>query len=1110
MIRFLQAPAAAVRIRAAREFVAALAPAREALLVGASRGAVDDLVRELAAGRGATFGLHRFSLTELAARLAAPLLASRGLGATTELGLEAVAARTAFEAEREGRLPYFATVAGMPGFPRALARTLLQLRMAGIGADALRSVARTGPDLAALLERFEAQFELAGAADRAELFRTAARALARADEVLRGVPVLLLDVPLESRAERTFLQALAAAAPEMFATVPSHDDATRDALAELGGVGVAPPPDEDGAGSPLARLRRFLFDDRQPPLSGPSPEVRLFSAPGEGREAVEVARRVVAEARNGVAFDRQAILLRAPHTYVGLLEHALRRAGVPSYFERGTRRPDPSGRAFLALLACRSAGLSAARFAEYLSLGQVPALEEDGGPPREPAPWVASADEAIAPRQLDLFAAPGAAPGSGTVPVADQSDGPDPDAREDFGEDDPDGPVLAGTLRAPWKWEQLIVEAAVVGGEARWRRRLDGLAAQYRVQLREVESDDPESPRGDAIRRDLQALTRLRQFALPVIETMARWPAHATWGEWLSHLEAFAPRVLRRAHRVLEVLADLRPLAQVGPVDLDEVRHVLVERLTTLERPRPDRRYGRVFVATPAQARGREFDVVFVPGLAERLFPQKPREDPMLLDAPRQALDPALPRQEDRDRAERLLLRLAVGAADARVHVSYPRMDLAESRPRVPSFYALDVMRAVTGRIPSHDEIQAQATREANVRLAWPTPADPADALDEVEYDLAVLCRLFDNPDRQAVEGRARHLLLLNDFLQQSVRERWGRWKRSWTTYDGLRAPTDRITKALARERLAERAYSLSALQRYSVCPYQFLLASIYRLEARQEPEPLQRLDPLTRGSIFHEVQAEFFRALERSGGTRLSPSTLGAALTVLDRVLDRVARSAYDDLAPAIDRVWNDEIAAMRTDLRTWVRQLAEAPGDWAPELFEFGFGLPRSAERDPRSHPEPVTIAGRFHLRGSVDLVERRAGARELRVTDHKTGRDRWERGQIIGRGTALQPVLYSLVVEQALGDPVVEGRFSYCTTAGGFAVHPIPIDDRARRLALEALEIIDRGVERAVLLPAPSTGACAWCDFTPVCGAGEERRVARKPAAALADLDALRKLP
>ena len=117
-----------------------------------------------------------------------------------------------------------------------------------------------------------------------------------------------------------------------------------------------------------------------------------------------------------------------------------------------------------------------------------------------------------------------------------------------------------------------------------------------------------------------------------------------------------------------------------------------------------------MFVGSPQQARGRAFRVVFVAGLAERMFPLKPHEDPMLLDEEmREPLAAGLAVQDDRGRNERLLLRLAVGTATERLWLSYPRIDVAESRPRVPSFYALDIMRAITGRVPNHEELQEPA-----------------------------------------------------------------------------------------------------------------------------------------------------------------------------------------------------------------------------------------------------------------------------------------------------------------------------------------------------------------------------------------------------------------
>ena len=148
-----------------------------------------------------------------------------------------------------------------------------------------------------------------------------------------------------------------------------------------------------------------------------------------------------------------------------------------------------------------------------------------------------------------------------------------------------------------------------------------------------------------------------------------------------------------------------------------------------------------MFVATPEQARGRRFRVVFVPGLAERVFPQRPREDPLLLDALRREISPELETQEERGHRERLLLRLAVGAASERVMLSYPRVDPVDARPRVPSFYGLEVARATRGEIPDFERLERDAAREVNARLAWPAPPDPARAVDRRRRDRRLVRR---------------------------------------------------------------------------------------------------------------------------------------------------------------------------------------------------------------------------------------------------------------------------------------------------------------------------------------------------------------------------------
>jgi ATP-dependent helicase/DNAse subunit B len=889
--------------------------------------------------------------------------------------------------------------------------------------------------------------------------------------------MLLLDVPFDSDGEAAFLWALIERSPGVLITIPAGD---ARAVARLAAHGVTPEVFQDEGTGDLSHLTRYLFSSDPPPARQRSEELIWFSAPGEGRESVEIARRMLKEASQGVRFDEMAVLVRSTQQYVGVLEHALSRAGIPAYFDRGTRRPHPAGRAFLAMLSCVVENFSARRFAEYLSLAQVPGQQGSD-------PFV----------QMDeIFGVLSEPPGEEEAETVQETAGDD---------ESPDAAVFAGTLRAPWKWESLLVESAVIGGAERWRRRLRGLREEYQLKLRELRGEDPDSARIPHIEREIQNLGHLSEFALPLIEEMSAWPISSTWGEWLGRLETLAPRVLRRTDQVRRVLADLRPMASVGPVGLAEVRDVLRDRLLSLEVDPPTHRYGRVFIGSPHQARGRAFRVVFVPGLAERLFPQKLREDPLLLDDLRVEVGAHLTKQNDRADLERLLLRLAVGAASERLYVSFPRIESTEARQRVPSFYALEIMRAVTGRVPDHQALEREAAIEANAHLAWPAPAVAEDAIDDLEHDLSVLRVLMRS--NEDVRGHAHYMLRLNECLRRSATERWARAKRDWTQFDGLVRVTDGVRPFLASQRLGARAYSVSALQNFAYCPYRFFLSAMYRLEPLEEPEPLQRMDPLTRGSLFHEVQAEFFRALQRDE-LAIETAPIDRVLAVLNATIDALSKKYSELLAPAVERVWEDEIAGIRTDLHIWARELSTQHG-WEPWRFEYAFGLADEG-RDPNSRHEAVMIDGRFLLRGSVDLIERKPGTQILRITDHKTSRNRSVRHSILGGGQQLQPVIYSLAVEAATNCVVESGRFSYCTTAGGFTEHTVPINERTRRMGIEVLEIVDRAIESGMLPPAPAERACMYCDFLSVCGPNADRRAAKKSKQQIADLLELRNRP
>jgi hypothetical protein len=289
-------------------------------------------------------------------------------------------------------------------------------------------------------------------------------------------------------------------------------------------------------------------------------------------------------------------------------------------------------------------------------------------------------------------------------------------------------------------------------------------------------------------------------------------------------------------------------------------------------------------------------------------------------------------------------------------------------------------------------------------------------------------------------------------------------------------------------------------------------MAAVYRLAPLEEPAPLQRIDPLTRGDLFHQFQAATLRRLQSDGLLPLSGDALPRAQQILAEAIRGIEEVEKDRLSPAIERVWKDEMTAMTADLRIWLEKLAEEGADWTPERFEFSFGLADTLGRDERSTPEPALVDGRFKLRGSIDMIERHRQTGFLRITDHKTGRNRTREGQtIIDGGKILQPVLYGLAVKALEPEQTVfSGRLFYCTTAGDFKSYEIPLMGEAPARGIEVLQIVDRAIERGTLGPRPAPDACGYCDFLAVCGRREESRTRHKDAALFADLDALRKMP
>ena len=421
MRSLVQSASYAVLLDRAAEFLASLKGQAEVVVLAQSRGAADDFARA-SCGAG-LLGVHRMTLTGLAVDLAEGPLARAGLTPVGGLGAEAMVARVIHKLKADS-IPYFQPVADTPGLARAVARTIAELRLEGVRPEQVAATGLPGRDLARMAALYEEELAGRSAADFALLLRYAIAAAREGKHRLLGLPVVLLDIDLDSSLRRQLAEALLDRAPAVFEGCLTSGAGSQPAAASQ-------------AATTLDRIRESLFNPSLSPPAEPDRTLDYFSAAGESLECVEIARRIRKSAADSVPFDRIAILLRSPERYQPLVEEALRRAGIPAYFSRGVARPDPAGRAFLALLACAGEGCSATRFAEYLSLGQAPPLD------RAPANAAAALppDDEVLARFYER-----------NEPAAPEPE-PDPEPAENE-----DAAVIGGTLQSPAAWEKLQIE----------------------------------------------------------------------------------------------------------------------------------------------------------------------------------------------------------------------------------------------------------------------------------------------------------------------------------------------------------------------------------------------------------------------------------------------------------------------------------------------------------------------------------------------------------------------------------------------------------------------------------------------------------------------------
>lgn len=1033
---------------------------RPVILLVPSQAAAVELPRRLASTGQAITGLFPFKLLDLARAIAEPALLGRGLK-TWDFGHDALLAARFLDGI-EG--PW----ADLPRGPvaSALARTLSALRRAGLDPARLERWAAGlshNPDdvsrlrtVARLYSRFHETLE-GHFVDPPTLLRAATAHLAEA-RWLQGAEVLV-DPGLElDPLEREFLAALARACPTRAFRSETPEGLVASSFprwAEAHGIGpvelaetvlapLAPPP----LPASLTRLRQQLFASTLGVPAGDG-AVELLTGPGEAAEVRAIVRRLLREAARGVPFEEMGVILPRPQEYAPLFADLLDRLGVPHRLHPSLPlRFGRCARSLLLLFRCRSLPRSAVM--EFLTFAPIP-FAELLGPDRTPRPA---------------------------------------------------------------QWDALSRDAKIVSGFERW---MIGLRAHAEAERESAAREKTEDRRDRRLRRADDAETLLHVVEV-LSATLDALSGDASWPEWSERLKLVLDQWVgadRDRETVSEVIADLAGLGALeSRAPWSKVEEVIEARFEWERVPLPPLTQGAIHVGALDAMAGLPFRVVAIPGLVEGGYPGVFRPDPFLLDAEREALmagarpgvptapaspklparavqlslfeatatpepesRPAspsetagrlLPTSQDRLLDARRLFHRAVSQAQQRLILSYPRADSRSGRERLPSLFLVAAASTLQGRPVSAKDLDLLVAEDD------PDALPLEDALDPAERDRFRVRR----GGRQATLAVAAGSL----FFRHSHLASEARWSHRLSPYDGLLAPLPEELGQKLDPTSGQWAVSASRLATYARCGFQYLLQYVLRLEPALEPEERKRLDPLERGTLFHETAERFLRERREKGELPVpdTPEMRARATAVAEECLAAFVAGS----PPRFAFLWEKEKERFRKSVLSWLEREIDAGERAVPAYFEVSFGLGREAAEGEPHAGEPLEIPlgddRVLRVSGQIDRIDRKPEG-GLVLRDYKTGKAPRDDGGVFRGGKQLQIPFYILAAARLFpGEPVVEAFLDYVDGGRQVALDPGRVTgEEFRGLLRNLVDLIAQGV----FVQEPSS--CDFCDFKVVCG-------------------------
>ena len=396
------------------------------------------------------------------------------------------------------------------------------------------------------------------------------------------------------------------------------------------------------------------------------------------------------------------------------------------------------------------------------------------------------------------------------------------------------------------------------------------------------------------------------------------------------------------------------------------------------------------------ELRSMEFDTVFLGDFVESRFPENYRPDPLLPEVPYRD-------EEELLRDNRFLFYRVLKSFRERLYLLVPQRE--REAELIPS--------------PFLGQLKSIANIDETNKISNPSQGSATGFLSAYGNHVWTADTPSDKPFPDSLTN-------MRSLIDHVVKVEKSREKtHDYLAHEGVLTATLSV-EGRARLEKQRRPYSVTELETYAKCPFQYFVNNVLRFRV-EEDETEDELSSLEKGSLLHKVLFTFYsnrRDRKDPPIGQCNDTDFKKAIQQLDKILENASEERRGERnEPPIganNLFWETDIAKLRVALHKWLEAERTCDVSVTPSYFEVSFGQTREP-RDPKlSCTTPIRI-GNVDITGKIDRID--IGNSAFNVIDYKTGSSTVRMPEILS-GRSLQLPIYLQIAKKLLDNNGIAG--------------------------------------------------------------------------------------